>query len=247
MLLKDKTAVITGSNRGIGKEILETFSSNGANIFACSRQTDDKFIELIESYKKKYNNQIYPIKLDLDDQEDVKEASKKILSQNLNIDILVNNAGAITTSLFQMTPEKKLKEIFNTNFFAQTTFTQYILKSMIKKKKGSVLYISSSSALDGNLGRSAYAASKSAIIAQSKVLSRELGSLNIRVNTLAPGLTNTDMMRNNTPEKDLNEAVNSTSLKRVAHPKEIADVALFICSDLSSYITGQVIRVDGGM
>ena len=118
---------------------------------------------------------------------------------------------------------------------------------MVKNKKGSIINISSSSALDGNEGRSAYSASKNALIAQTKVLSRELGSNNIRVNVIAPGLTNTDMMKKNTPQKVVDDVLSKVSLKRVADPEEIANVALLISSDLSSYITGQVIRVDGGM
>ena len=146
-----------------------------------------------------------------------------------------------------MTSEKKLKEIFEINFFSQTTFTQYILKPMIKNKKGSIIYISSSSALDGNEGRSAYSSTKSAIIAQAKVLSRELGPHNIRVNTIAPGLTNTDMMKKNHSEAIIKDVTSRISLKRIAEPEEVANVALILSSELASYITGQVIRVDGGM
>ena len=146
-----------------------------------------------------------------------------------------------------MTPVKKLKELFEVNFFSQTIFTQYILKSMIKNKRGSIVYISSSSALDGNEGRSAYSSAKAAIIAQAKVLSRELGVHNIRVNSIAPGLTNTDMMKKNHKEKIISEMVSRISLRRIANPEEIANVVLLLSSDLTSYITGQVIRVDGGM
>ena len=118
---------------------------------------------------------------------------------------------------------------------------------MVKNKKGSILYISSSSALDGNEGRSAYSSAKSALITQSKVLSRELGIYNIRVNTIAPGLTDTDMMKENTAPKIIKDVLSRVALKRTASPEEIANVALLLSSDLSSYITGQVIRVDGGM
>ena len=118
---------------------------------------------------------------------------------------------------------------------------------MTKKKNGSILYISSSSAIDGNEGRSAYSSAKSAIIAQAKVLSREVGINNIRVNVIAPGLTDTDMMKKNTPTDVINDVVSKISLRRIATPEEIANVALLLSSDLSSYITGQVIRVDGGM
>ncbi len=247
MLLKDKTAVITGSNRGIGFKMLETFSKNGSNIVACSRNLNKDFLDQTEKLKKKFNNNIYPIKLDLENEESVKEAFIKINSLNLEIDILVNNAGTIHTALFQMTSVRKLKEIFQVNFFSQTIFTQYIIKSMMKRKSGSIIYISSSSALDSNIGRSAYSASKAALIAQSKTLSKELGSLNIRVNTIAPGLTNTDMMKENTSQEVIKEVTSNLSLKRIGEPNEIANLALFLASDLSSYITGQVIRIDGGM
>jgi 3-oxoacyl-[acyl-carrier protein] reductase len=247
MLLKNKTAVVTGCNRGIGKKILEVFSANGATIIACVRNITEEFKTSLNDIKKKFNNQIIPVQFDLNDENQIKEAAKNILSLNLSIDILVNNAATIYTSLFQMTSTKRLKEVFETDFFSQTLFTQYILKSMIKKKAGNILYISSSSALDGNEGRSAYSSAKAAMIAQAKVLSREVGMYNIRVNTIAPGLTDTDMMRQSTPKEIVNEAISRISLKRIANPEEIANIALLLSSDLSNYITGQVIRVDGGM
>ncbi len=247
MLLKDKTAVITGSNRGIGLKILEIFSQNGADVIACSRNVDKNFLNKINELKNKFKNNIFPIKLNLENEDSVKEAFSEINALNLNINILINNAGVIHNALYQMTSIKKLKEIFQVNFFSQTIFTQYILKSMIKKKNGSIVYISSSSAIDSNVGRGAYSASKAALISQSNTLSRELGLSNIRVNTIAPGLTNTDMMRDNTSAEIIKEVTSNLSLKRAAEPNEIANLALFLASDLSSYITGQVIRADGGM
>ncbi len=247
MLLKDKTAVITGCSRGIGKKIIETFSENGATVFACVRNIDEEFKSFLNELTKKFNNQIIPIQFNLNDEGKIKEAANNILTLDKPIDILVNNAATIHTAIFQMTSIKKLKEVFEINFFSQTIFTQYILKSMIKNKKGNIVYISSSSALDGNEGRSAYATSKAAIIAQAKVLSRELGVHNIRVNSIAPGLTNTDMMKENHQKEIVNEVLSRTSLRRVADPKEIANVVLLLSSDLTSYITGQNIRVDGGM
>ena len=247
MLLAGKIAVITGCNKGIGKSILEEFSKNGANIFACVRKIDEKFRSLIKDISKSYKNEIIPIEINLSNQDNVKEAAKKILSYEKNVDILINNAGSISTSLFQMTTIDKYKELFEINFHSQILFTQMILKSMIKIKNGNIIFISSSSGLDGNEGRSAYAASKAAIIGQSKVLSRELGKYNIKVNTIAPGLTNTEMMINNTSKDIINDVVSQLSLKRVAEQKEIANVALFLSSNLSNYLTGQVIRVDGGM
>lgn len=247
MLLKDKNVVITGANRGIGKKILEIFSENGATIFACVRNVDKEFINFVNFLKKKFNAKIITIKLDLSDEKNVKEAANEILKTQINIDILINNAATIYSALFQMTSVKKLKEIFDINFFSQTIFTQYILKSMIKKKSGSIIYISSSSALDGNQGRSAYSSTKAAVIAQAKVLSREVGIYNVRVNSIAPGLTDTDMMNENTDKNIIQKVTSEIDLRRIANPNEIANVALFLSSDLSSYITGQVIRVDGGM
>ena len=184
------------------------------------------------SFKKKNNNQIIPINLDLADDSQIKDAASTILSSKKSIDILINNAATIHSSLFQMTSKKNLTDIFEVNFFSQTIFTQYILKSMMKSKKGNIVYISSSSAIDGNEGRSAYAASKAALISQAKVLSRELGSSNIRVNTIAPGLTNTEMMSKNTPKNIIDETLSRISLKRIGEPSEIAKVALFLSSDI---------------
>jgi len=247
MLLQNKTAVVTGCNRGIGKKILEVFSANGATVFACVRNISEEFKSNIKEIEKNTKNKIIPIQFDLSNENQIKEAANSILSSNKSIDILINNAAMIHTAIFQMTSIKKLKEVFEIDFFSQTNFTQYILKSMVKNKKGSILYISSSSALDGNEGRSAYSSAKAAMIAQAKVLSREVGIYNIRVNTIAPGLTDTDMMRKNTPKEIVDEVTSRISLKRIANPEEIAKVALLLSSDLSSYITGQVIRVDGGM
>ena len=247
MLLQNKTAVVTGCNRGIGKKILEVFSANGAAVFACVRNISEEFKSNIKEIEKNTKNKIIPIQFDLSNENQIKEAANSILSSNKSIDILINNAAMIHTAIFQMTSIKKLKEVFEIDFFSQTNFTQYILKSMVKNKKGSILYISSSSALDGNEGRSAYSSAKSALITQSKVLSRELGVHNIRVNTIAPGLTDTDMMKENTTQETIKDVLSRVSLRRIANTGEIANTALFLSSDLSSYITGQVIRVDGGM
>lgn len=247
MLLKKKTAVITGCNRGIGKKILELFSENGATIFACVRKNDDNFQKLVYELKTKNNTNIFPVELDLNSDESVEKSAQMILKSDQTIDILINNAGIIHDSLFQMTTIEDLKKIFQINYFSLTKFTQYILKSIIKKKGGSIVYIASTSALDNTIGRNAYSSTKAAIISQAHTLSREVGKFNIRVNSVSPGLTDTEMMSKNTPEKILKDIVSNLSLKRVANPEEIAKVVLFLSSDLSSYVTGQNIRVDGGM
>ena len=247
MLLKKKTAIITGCNRGIGEKILEKFSSSGANIFACTRKKNSEFESKISELARKYKVKIIPIYFDFADSEEIKSAAKKILDSGEAIDILVNNAGIIDVSIYQMTSIKKLKDMFEINFFSQTIFTQNIIKSMIRNKSGSIINLASITALDGNEGRSAYAASKSALIAQMKTLSKEVGIFNIRVNCIAPGLIDTEMLSKNTPKNIIENMKNKISLRRVGNPEEIADVALFLSSNLSTYISGQVIRVDGGM
>lgn len=247
MFLKDKIAVLTGCNKGIGKEILKLFSENKAKVYACVRKIDDGFLQDIKALEKKNQNKIIPIKFDLNNEIEVKNAANQIIKSEKKIDIIVNNAGSIHTSIFQMTSSKVIREIFEVNFFSQSIFTQSLIKLMIKNNKGSIVFISSSSGIDGNEGRSAYSSSKAAINILAKTLSKELGKFNIRVNAIAPGLTDTDMMKKNTPDNILKDVVSSVSLKRVAKPAEIANVALLLSSDLMSYVTGQVIRVDGGM
>ena len=246
MLLKNKCAVVTGCNRGIGKSVLETFASNGADVWACVRSESEDFLLLINDLENKYKVSIKPVYFDLSDIDSVKQGIKTIASEKRPIDILVNNAGYISTSLFQMTPLSQVKEMFDINFFSMFQFTQGIVKSMVKNG-GSVVNISSSAAIEGNEGRVSYASSKSAVITFGQVISRELGRNNIRVNTIAPGLTETDMMKGSTPDDVLEQTLDRVSLNRIAKPKEIANVVLFLASDLSSYMTGQVLRVDGGM
>lgn len=247
MLLKDKTSIITGCNKGIGLSILEIFAQNGSNIFACYRERSNNIVDNCKNLSSKFGVKIYPVFFDLKNKEESKKAFEVISKNTKDVDVLVNNAGIIHTSLFQMTKIENYREIFEVNFFSYIEFTQKISKFMIRKKRGSIINISSSAAHEANIGRSAYASSKSSFEVLSKVISRELGKLNIRVNSIAPGLTETEMMRKSTPDEFLKDTLNRVSLNRIANAKEIANVALFLASDLSSYITGQTIRVDGGM
>ena len=141
MLLKHKTAVITGSNKGIGLSTLQSFSENGANIIACARSISKEFQQEVSQLEKKFKNKITIEKIDFSDENLSKEVGSKINLENKKIDILVNNAGHIHTSLFQMTPLKKYKEIFQINYFSQIIFTQQIIKNMIKNKSGSIIYV----------------------------------------------------------------------------------------------------------
>jgi len=246
-LLKGKTAVVTGCNRGIGKSILEKFSENGANCIACIRKSNTEFENYCKNLSTKNNAKIDIVSFDLSDKDEVSEGIKKIFKINKKIDILVNNAGILFNSLFQMTSETKLKEIFQINFFSHITLAQLISREMVKNKAGSIIFISSTSAERNDIGRFAYSSTKAAISSTTRVLAKELGNYKIRVNSICPGLTNTDMSKLNTKENFLKEELNKISLKRLAEPNEIADVAVFLASDLSSYITGQNIIVDGGV
>ena len=146
-----------------------------------------------------------------------------------------------------MTSMDKMREVFEVNFFSQFLFSQYVVKLMVRQKSGNIVNIVSSAAIDGNPGRSAYGASKAALICLTKVMAAELAEHNIRVNAIAPGITETDMVEQSMSQEIIRETVASTMLKRIGRPIDIANTALFLASDLSSYITGQVIRTDGGL
>ena len=247
MLLKEKYAVVTGCNRGIGKEIVRVFAENGANIWACTRKDSQNFTKYINNLEQEHSVKINPVYFDLENEEQIKAGVKTIKQSKQPVNILVNNAGLIFTALFQMTSMEKLKEMFEINYFSQMLLTQYISRIMMRQKSGSIINISSSAAIEGNEGRTGYASAKAAMITSTKVLAKELAPYNIRVNAVAPGLTQTEMMVSSTPEDALQETLNRICMKRVGKPEEIANSILFLASDLSSYMTSQVLRVDGGM
>ena len=245
-LLAGKNAIVTGCARGIGHSIVEILAENGANIWACARKQDQEFEDGLLIISSKYNVEIKPIYFDLADKDQMKSAVKTIMSEKKSVDILVNNAGITYNALFQMSTLDKINEVFDVNFISPFLFTQYIVKLMLKNKSGSIINISSSAALDGNSGRAVYGASKAALLCATKSLAAELGDQGIRANIIAPGITKTDMLSSMT-EEVINETVMNTDMKRSGEPNDIANTVLFLASDLSSYITGQVIRVDGGM
>jgi len=247
MMNVDKTVIITGSSGGIGRALLENFCKEKFNIWACSREKNKEHSDFLNGLKKKANGFIKDLYFDFENTEDMKNAAQTIINSNEKIDGLINNAGTIHTALFQMTSVETFKKIFNINFFSQLHFTQYIIKNMIKNKSGSIVNISSTAAFDGVDGRVAYSSSKAAIVSATKVIASELAKFNIRVNAIAPGLTNTKMMNKNHSEENINKTLDKIPLKRIAEPKEIADATFFLISNKSSYITGQTLRVDGGM
>jgi 3-oxoacyl-[acyl-carrier protein] reductase len=244
--LTNKTAVITGCNRGIGKAILAKFASEGANIVACTRKIDDALSLFYEELEQSYNVKIYPITMDLECEESIKEAMRNVRSLKLHIDILVNNAGIASGGFMLMTPLSEIREVFQINYFAQVMITQHIAKMMMSNKRGSIIFMSSVLGLDSYQGGSAYGASKAAISLLTKSASKELGAFGIRVNAIAPNLVDTDMAKL-MEVKSYDKMISGSALNRLASTEEIANTALFLASDESSYITGQTIRVDGGL
>jgi 3-oxoacyl-[acyl-carrier protein] reductase len=247
MLLKGKSAIITGCARGIGKSMLNAFAENGANVWACCRAQTDAFEQFVAELAEANGVRITPLYFDLVDGAKMKEAVKVIMAERIPVDALVNNAGITYNALFQMTSLEKMREVFDVNFFAQMIFTQYIVKLMVRQKSGSIINISSSAALDANPGRGAYGASKAAVICMTRAMAHELAEHNIRANAIAPGITDTDMVAASMSDAVIQATVEQTRLKRMGKPSEIASAAVFLASDLSSYITGQVLRVDGGL
>lgn len=245
-LLDGKTAVITGCNRGIGKAILENFADNGANIFAVVRKGTTEFDMYINDLSKKFGVKISPVYIELKDEESVLSGAKEIIGARVPIDVLVCNAGvSLPLSSLAMTKMDTIKDVFEVNLFSQMYLTQLIARNMMRNKKGSIVYISSSAAYDGGANIE-YSASKAAIIGMVRRLAVEYGPFNIRVNAVAPGLTSTDM-GNSMDEKDEKIALSMNIMKRKGEPGEIADAVAFLASDNASFITAQTLRVDGGL
>ena len=245
-LLKGKTAIITGCNRGIGRATLEKFCAYGADVFALVRQESESFLQDIEKLKAQYGVEIIPIYADFKVEDEVKQAVKSILSYKKNIDILVNNIGiANPQAMFTMTKMETIKDAFQVNLFSSILLTQLISRSMLRNKKGTIIFVSSSAAFDGGANIE-YSASKAAIIGAAKRIAKELCVGGIRVNVVAPGLTSTDM-GNSMSEEDEKVALSMNLMKRKGQPSEIADAIAFLASDMASFITAQVLRVDGGL
>jgi len=243
-MLKDKIVLITGASRGIGRAIAETFSSNGARLILTGRNKKslDDLILLLEPHSDGHLSFV----LDVQDYDSIKKLFENLMFNKLFIDVLVNNAGIMQDFTLQMVKPDIIEETFNTNVYGTIYPSQFALKSFIRKRGGSIINLSSIIGVNGNSGQSIYSSSKSAIIGFTKSLSKEVSSLNIRVNAIAPGFIDTEL-NSNTEVKIYDKTINSIGMKRIGTPKEVASVALFLASDLSSYVTGQIIGVDGGM
>lgn len=246
-MLKGKNAIITGAKRGIGRATVEAFAKYGANIWACARKQDDDFEKDMQFISEKYEVEIWPVYFDVTNEEAVKLAVQNIRKQKKDVDVLANIAGIVgDKSSFPMSSIESMRSVMDTNFFAVTLLTQYVTRLMIRKNKGSIIYVSSIAGLDGTPSQYGYAASKSALVGAMKNLARELADNNVRVNVVAPGMIATDMGAE-IEEELKNQMLQKVIMKRMGNSEEVANVIAFLGSDLSSYMTAQVIRVDGGV
>ena len=195
---------------------------------------------------KKFSITITPIYFDLEDSDQIKVAITNIISLKVKIDILVNNAGFASGAFFQMTPISDLERMMKINFISQVQFTQGISRYMARSKSGSIINMASTAGLFGDAGMLSYGSSKAAFIFATKTMASELGQYNIRVNAIAPSVTKTDMF-DKMEEIARIKLIESSAFKRAAEPEEVANVALFLASDLSTFVNGQTLRVDGGI
>lgn len=245
-LLTDKVCLITGASSGIGFAIARLFAINGAVVYVNSSKEDkvDRAVSIIREESK--NERVFALSFDINDYEAVSDGIRKVYSLHKKIDVLVNNAGIAPSGLTGFTDPKVIESTFKTNVLSLINITQLAVKLMLRKGSGSIINLSSIMGVNGASGMSSYSASKAAVIGFTKSLSKEVAAKNIRVNAIAPGFIDTDMARG-IDEKLYEERLSSIGMKRIGSPEDVANMALFLASEMSSYITGQVIGVDGGM
>lgn len=245
-MLSGKNTVITGTLQGIGKSTLEFFAANGANVWACAQTATEEFECTCKELSERYNVWIKPVYFDLLNTEEIKAAVKTIQSDKQPVHALVNIAGMAKDALFPMVTPDVMRTVFEVNFFSQIFFSQFITRLMLRSGGGSIVFVSSISALDGNIGQLAYSSSKAALIGAMRTMSKELASKGIRVNAVAPGVIDT-AMNQIVPAEVIQEKIKQMDIKRLGRASEVASTIAFLSSDLADYITGQVIRIDGGI
>ena len=244
-MIQNKNAIVTGGTRGIGREIAKTFAQNGANIAINYRSYNEETKNLIEELES-FGVKVVAVKCDVTNEEEVNNFVKEVKDKFENIDILVNNAGITKDGLIMRMSEKDFNDVINVNLKGTFNTTKAVSSVMVKQRHGKIINISSVVGVTGNAGQCNYAASKAGVIGFSKSVARELASRNVNINVIAPGYINTDMTKI-LPDKVKEEVIKTIPMKKIGDPKEIANLALFLSSNLSDYITGQVINVDGGM
>ena len=244
-LLENKTAIITGATRGIGRGIAQTFARNGCNVAF----TFSSSAEAAQSLEKELNKLGVKAKSYQSNAADFGEAKTlvdKVLEEFDSVDVLVNNAGITKDNLLMRISEEDFDKVIEVNVKSVFNMTKAIQRTFLKQKSGSLIHMSSVVGIKGNAGQSNYAASKAGIIGFSKAIALELGSRNIRSNVIAPGFIETEMTEK-LSEDVVQKWREGIPLKRGGAPEDVANACVFLASDLSNYITGQVLQVDGGM
>lgn len=241
-MLEGKICIVTGGTRGIGKRTAQIFAQNGAIVYALGTHKENQ--NWIEMWNQEHRGHIYPLICDVADEETVRTTVLQVRNERGRIDVLVNNAGVEYNELIGMIQKEHMKSMFKVNVFGTIYMSQTVSRVMRRQLSGSIINISSVVGRYGNPGQSVYAATKAAVIAFTKSAAKELGAYNVRVNAVAPGLTQTEMLRGVDSEY-LQKRVDKIAFGRPARPEDIANVCLFLASDLSSYVSGQVLGVDG--
>lgn len=245
MCLKGKTAIITGASRGIGKTIAVAFARLGSNVII-NYSNNEKAAQETANETMSFGVRAEVIKADVSNFQEVENLVKKVLNQFDSIDILVNNAGITKDNLLLRMSEDDFDKVININLKGTFNFTKAVSKVMIKQKQGKIINISSVVGIIGNSGQSNYAAAKAGMIGFTKSIAKELGSRGICVNAIAPGFIETDMT-SVLSDKIKEQFIGTIPLKRAGKAQDIANAAVFLASEFSDYITGQVINIDGGM
>ena len=244
-LLDGKVALVTGGSRGIGKAIALKFASEGADV-VFTYLSNKAAAEQTEQELGQFGHRVKAYASDASSFESAHELVKQVIEDFSRIDILVNNAGITRDTLLMRMTEQQWDEVLNGNLKSAFNVTHAVVPLMARHRAGSIISLSSVVGIAGNAGQANYAASKAGIIALSTSVAKEMGSRNVRCNCIAPGFIDTDMT-SSLPEELRKEWAKTIPLRRCGTPEEVANVALFLASDLSSYVTGQVIHCCGGM
>lgn len=241
-MAEKKSALVTGAGRGIGRAISLELAKAGYFIIINYRANEAAARETLEAIKKAGSDGEM-FRFDVRDSRECAASMEQILSKYDNIEILVNNAGVVADGLFIMMPEKDWDSVIDTSLKGFYNVTKPVVKKMLRKKRGSVVTVSSLSGLIGNRGQVNYSAAKAGLIAASRSLASEVARLGVRVNVVAPGLIDSEMIK----DAPMDRIKQMIPMGRIGRPEEVAKVVRFLCSDDASYVTGQVIGINGGM
>ena len=244
-LLSGKSALITGAGRGIGRAVAERFAAEGATLFLAVRNIEQGMV-LAGELQAKHGIDCHALSCDVADADSVKTLFRELFSHSRTLDVLVNNAGVLDDALIGMVTPAQVERTFASNSFSVLYCSQYAARMMQRAGGGSFINLASIIGRVGNAGQAVYGGSKAAVIGITQSLAKELAPQQIRVNAIAPGFIDTDMAHS-LPDDKFQQRLQSIAMGRIGSADEVAKVALFLASELSSYVTGQVIGVDGGM